>query len=372
MSKELRSLYLHFPYCKSHCNYCDFYSELLHSPSKTLAFEETLHLAWNKHQDFLLQNDFAFAPLETLYFGGGTPSLWGKAGAAFWEKFWSEKSFKFASNYEWTMELNPGAYELEALKAWEDLGLNRYSVGIQTLNEELLKKLGRRHSLEESRRTLSFLKGKKYSADLMLGLPFSQGKRKVLDELKELLTYGPKHLSVYILTVDETYPYFKELPSEEWIEEEFLSVSEFLRTQGFCHYEVSNFALPGFEARHNVRYWESQSVAALGPSATGLLVSGREALRYKWDEKGEKFETEALSEAQFKLERFYMRFRTQLGLDPQEYFSADELSRFAELCASWKKRGLLTESKKGPCLTAQGYLLLDSLMDEVFISIKSF
>ena len=372
MSKELHSLYLHFPYCKSHCNYCDFYSELLHSPSKIVSFEKTLHHAWNKHQVLLEKEGFKFGPLQTLYFGGGTPSLWGKQGAEFWQKFWKENSFSFAQNYEWTMELNPAAYELEGLGAWEDLGLNRYSVGIQTLNETLLKSLGRRHNLTDSRQALKLLQGKNYSADLMLGLPFSEGKRSVLEELKELLSYEPKHLSVYILTVEEDYPFFKELPCEEWIEKEFLEVSEFLCSLGYLHYEVSNFAKANFEARHNLRYWESSSVAALGPSATGLLVKGNKALRYKWNEAGEDFECESLDEKSFKLERLYMRLRTHLGLNPQDFFTSEETEVFLKIAFEWKDRGLLTESQKGFYLTAQGYLLLDSLMDEIFISIKSF
>ena len=282
------------------------------------------------------------------------------------------KNFSFASDYEWTMEVNPAAYEVEGLNAWEELGLNRYSVGIQTLDEGLLKRLGRRHNLEDSRKTLKLFQGKNYSADLMLGLPFSEGKRDVLAELKELLSYKPKHLSVYILTVDDTYPFFKELPSEEWIENEFLKVSESLRAQGYSHYEVSNFAKPNFEARHNVRYWESASVAALGPTATGLLVKGNEAIRYKWSEEGSDFEREDLDQKSFKLEKLYMRLRSNLGFKPLDFFSPDEEKLFQKIALDWKSRGLLTESEKGLCLSAQGYLLLDSLMDEIFISIKSF
>ncbi len=372
MSKELHSLYLHFPYCRSHCNYCDFYSELGHSPSKLLSYEATLYSAWNKQAELLQKNDFIFGPLETLYFGGGTPSLWGTSGLEFFKKFLKEKDLRFALNYEWTIEMNPAAYTNEVLGSWEDIGLNRYSVGIQTLDPDYFKKLGRTHSLQESFLALKFLQGKNYSADLMLGLPFSEGKRKVLEELKKLLEFSPKHLSVYILTVDETYPYFKNLPSEEWIEEEYLSVSDFLQSQGFVHYEISNFSKSNFEAKHNLQYWKSHSVAALGPSATGLLTKNETALRYKWNDAGTEFELEELNEQAFKLEKFYMRFRTQLGFEVSEFFSEKEGKLFEELLESWEKRGLLAASQNGPCLSAKGYLLLDALMDELFIKIKTF
>lgn len=331
-----------------------------------------LNLAWNKQETFFRSHDYRFGPLETLYFGGGTPSLWGQSGVTFIKKFFEEKKLKFASNYEWTMEMNPGGFSSDELKSWEEIGLNRYSVGIQSLEQIYLEKINRTHSIQESYEALKYLKGKNYSADLMLGLPFSEGKRKVLEELKILLDYLPKHLSVYILTVDEKYEHYKYLPSEEWIEDEYLSVSDYLSSQGFVHYEISNFAKTSFEAQHNLKYWKSESVAALGPSATGLLSDGKKATRYKWNETGKDFEIEELSAQTFKLEKFYMRFRTNLDLDLDYFFSDKEQALFGELLAVWKNRRLLTASQGSICLTAKGYLLLDSLMDELFVTIKSF
>lgn len=372
MSKAIRSLYLHFPFCRSHCNYCDFYSEILNSPSKTLGFEASLVAAWNKICTFHDQHCFHLEKLETLYFGGGTPSLWGSSGAHFWKNFVQRNALEFTRDYEWTMEVNPNAYQKTDLLQWEDLGLNRYSVGIQTWDEDLLKILGRNHSLDSSRETLEFFQGKNFSADLMLGLPTSEGKRDVILELKNILQFGPKHLSVYILTVEENYLHFKKLPEENWVVEEYLKVSEYLRSQGYLHYEVSNFALPGFEAKHNLRYWETQNVAALGPSATGILVDQETAFRYKWDEQGEEFEVENLAAHQVKLEKFYMRLRTNRGINPRDFFAGEELDKFFELVSRWRAQGLLNESKTAICLSAQGYLLLDRLMEEIFISIKTF
>jgi len=371
LSKELHSLYIHFPYCKSHCNYCDFYSELGNSPSNLLLYGSSLARAWEKQGVLFKEHDYVYAPLKTLYLGGGTPSLWGKSGVRFFQKLFLENKIKFAKNYEWTLEMNPGAYEQDILKEFEALGLNRYSVGVQTCDSDLLKILGRTHSVEESRAALEFLKGKNFSIDLMLGLPFSEGKRRVLDELKELLEFGPTHLSVYILTVDENYPYYKNLPSEEWIEKEYLLVSEFLTEHGFLHYEVSNFAREGFEAQHNLQYWKSESVAALGPSATGLLVHEKTAIRYKWDEGGNEYLLESLDEDALKLEKFYMRFRTNLGISFNDFFKVEDQKIFEEICQAWHTRGLISVSQKGIFLTAQGFLILDSLMNELFFKIKS-
>jgi len=128
----------------------------------------------------------------------------------------------------------------------------------------------------------------------MLGLPFSSDyKRDVIAELNEMLSYQPSHFSVYILTVKNNYTHFSELPNEEWIENEFLRVSDFLRQSGYRHYEVSNFAKASKESRHNLAYWKSQTVAALGPSATGLLADDR--IRYKWKTKEALYEREDLT-----------------------------------------------------------------------------
>jgi len=168
--------------------------------------------------------------------------------------------------------------------------------------------------------------------------------------------------------VGKNYPHYGSLPSEEVIEEEFLLVAEYLKSLGFNHYEVSNFALPGFESKHNLAYWKSESVAALGPSATGLLKKEDGAFRYKWKGKEPDFIPEVLSETDLKLERIYMRLRTFLGIE-SSWFSPEVVQ---ELLLRWRKAGYLESYGKGVIrVNSRAYLVLDSLMNDLFILDKT-
>src|SRR5690606_3119582 len=157
-----------------------------------------------------------------------------------------------------------------------------------------------------------------FSLDFLLGIPFSQEKkRNIKKELDLLLSYRPKHISLYILNARSKYPYIQNLPEDEYIRDEYLFVSEYLRSQGFHHYEVSNFALSGFESEHNMRYWRGESVAALGPTGTGYLaLETNKAIRYKWKVSEANFELENLGEEELSLEKTYLSLRTHEGFAP--------------------------------------------------------
>ncbi len=264
------------------------------------------------------------------------------------------------------MEVNPASWTEEILDSWEKIGVNRYSLGIQALNGQAIKYLDRVHSIEDVYETLEFFKNKKvnFSMDFMLGLPYSKEYgRDVIEELTRALQYNPSHFSVYILTVKSNYVHFDKLPSEEWIEKEFIDVGEFLKSKGFGHYEVSNFGLPGLESKHNLNYWKSESVAAIGPSATGFLAEER--LRYKWKTKEAQVEIENLDEEAFKLEKVYMSMRSSEGLDMQLFQGKEVLAE--AVVSKWEDDGLATIDKNNHVyLTSKGYLLLDSLMSDLF------
>ncbi len=273
-----------------------------------------------------------------------------------------EHDIEFDQNYEATMEVNPDSYNQEIINAWKDFGINRFSLGIQSLDSRYSKVLDRAHSVDDAINAIRFFHKKKenFSVDLMLGLPFSkEWNRDVLRELKEILKYRPDHFSVYILTVKGDYPYLKDLPSEEWIEKEYFAVSDYLRSEGYDHYEVSNFALKDKRSFHNKQYWKSASVAALGPSATGFLNLGDRAIRYKWKPTGAEYITEELNHEQMRLEEVYLKLRTEDGVELEEAWSA--------IVKSWVEKGYAElHSQKHFRLTSRGYLVLDSLMDELF------
>ncbi len=151
--------------------------------------------------------------------------------------------------------------------------------------------------------------------------------------------------------------------------QEYDQVSAYLRSRGYLHYEVSNFALPGLESRHNMRYWRGETVAALGPSATGLLALPEEAWRYKWRANGVEYDREVLGTQELRMERLYLSLRTHEGLDYISFWKTPEnIQRIEELLTDWKRRSLaLPDSPPGRAiLTPSGFLLMDGLLGEVF------
>lgn len=358
---QVSSLYLHVPFCKHLCNYCDFYKRKLDNTTDQFGeFHQFLSDSMTRHQKLMTENAFSWSELDTIYLGGGTPSLWGERGALFFESHILPG--KLTTDCEFTMEIDPGTWTLEMLRAWQKIGLNRISVGTQTLNPEFLKVMDRVHSLDDTFNFLEFLQKENwnYSLDFLLGIPFSKEKnRKIKDELDALLKYSPKHISLYILNARSKYPHIQDMPEDEYIREEYLFVSDYLKSKGFHHYEVSNFALPGFESKHNQKYWRGESVAALGPTGTGLLkLSGQKSLRYKWKVTHAEVELEALGEKELALENTYLSLRTSDGIPVRKGMEC--------VVKSWTQQGYCNEENSTVKLTALGFLMLDSLMDDIF------
>jgi oxygen-independent coproporphyrinogen-3 oxidase len=363
--KKIESLYIHFPFCRHLCNYCDFYKAVPKSKGEVSSFEKQFEQMLDKHESFLIQNDLEIKELETLYIGGGTPSLWGKEGALFLKELFFQKNIKLKPSGEFTLEVNPGTWSEEGISAWREFGINRFSLGIQSLRMDYLKVLDRVHSVEDVFETLNYFNKSKFnfSVDFMLGLPHSKTmNRDVLKELQEILAFEPSHISLYILTAKSNYKFKNDLPDEEFLESEFLSVASYLSDKCFSHYEVSNFSKPGFESEHNLRYWQSESVAALGPSAVGLL--SEERLRYKWKAKGAQLEVENLSSEQYLLESLYMAMRTNRGFRPQEFF-AGKAQLIEPILGEWSEHGLGEGNFEHFCLSSKGLLVLDGLIDRL-------
>lgn len=358
---QVSSLYLHVPFCKHLCNYCDFYKRKLDPAQNQFEdFHQFLSDSIKRHDELLKSHQFSWSTLDTVYLGGGTPSLWGKEGAIFFQKFLAP--IGLTKDVEFTMEIDPGTWTPEMLRAWQEIGLNRISIGTQTLDPEFLKIMDRVHSLEDSLNFLEVLQKESwnYSLDFLLGIPFSrEKKRDIQKELDTLLAYSPKHISLYILNARSKYPHISHMPDDEFIRDEYLFVSDYLRQQGFHHYEVSNFALPGYEARHNQKYWQAKSVAALGPTGTGYLkLSDRQALRYKWKVSEPEVEIEHLSDKELSLEQTYLSLRTSHGWVPPKGSEC--------LMKSWSQQGYAEIQNERIKLTSLGFLMLDSLMDDLF------
>ncbi len=362
------SLYVHVPFCRHLCNYCDFYKQKFDAPhAQRETYARYLTESFERHESIMHERGMSWAPFETIYFGGGTPSLWDTEGAQFFSSLWGGK-IPLAPRAEVTFEVDPGAWTEEGLKAWEKLGVNRYSVGTQSLDPHYLKVLDRAHDREETFRLLDRLKGRNFSVDFLLGAPRVGSERNVIAELEELLSFGPKHLSLYILQPAAGYKLKAKIPEDEWISQEYLRVSQFLTENGFHHYEVSNFALPGFEAKHNLKYWLGESVAGLGPTGTGYFAHSKEkAYRYKWKPSKAEIEPEELSKSELDLERIYLRLRLS------QPFKANEItanSSFKELLGAWQSSGLVQKLGDSWRMTPKAWVVLDSLMGEYFQRVK--
>jgi oxygen-independent coproporphyrinogen-3 oxidase len=358
---QVSSLYLHVPFCQHLCNYCDFYKRKLSTEQDQFKdFHKFLKKSVLRHNSLMEEREFSWTTLDTIYLGGGTPSLWGEDGAQFFEK--EVLPGKLSFDAEFTMEIDPGTWTQGMLEAWKSIGLNRISVGTQSLDPDFLKILDRVHDLSDTLNLLSKLKQENwnYSLDFLLGVPFSkEKKRNIKKELDLLLEYNPKHISLYILNARSKYVHIQNLPNDEYIREEYLFVSSYLTEKGFHHYEVSNFALPGFESRHNQKYWRGESVAALGPTGTGYFaINEHKAFRYKWKVSQAEFEMEELGEKELHLERLYLGLRTSDGFSLYDGLQ--------DLLKSWGPQNYAFEEGGKIKLTSLGFLMLDSLMDDLF------
>ena len=265
------SLYIHIPFCLKKCGYCDFFSR--ESVSVPDAY---VHAILNEVSLHSLENNILF---DTVYVGGGTPSL--LSASQIEELFCGLNPILVPKPLEITFEMNPETLTEEKLCALESSGVDRISLGIQSLDDKALSGCGRRCTAEKARKALrtvaSFWK-KKLSLDAIAGLPYERSlgnEEKFLASLEEILSYKPSHVSLYSLSLEEGTPLYSRFKKEDYdfdsADGQWLQGRDFLFKNGFVQYEVSNFALPGFEAVHNSRYWKQADYAGAGAGATGTF-----------------------------------------------------------------------------------------------------
>lgn len=265
------ALYIHIPFCSSKCPYCDFYS-IKYTQNRVDHYWAALFMEleelYRKTENKLLQ---------TIYIGGGTPSLIDSDYIYMLIKEIKNK-FKLSPTAEITIEVNPTSINKEKLIALKKAGINRLSVGIQSLNDQYLNFLGRKSSRKKNIEVLKLISQyfNNYSADLIFALP-DQRLKEFEKDLKELLDFNPPHISLYNLEIHKGTEFYKKynrgelkLPSEEMDADMYHLAQEVLLSSDYQHYEISNFAKKGYRARHNYIYWLYQPYLALGPGAAGF------------------------------------------------------------------------------------------------------
>jgi oxygen-independent coproporphyrinogen-3 oxidase len=260
-------VYVHIPYCVQICPYCDFTKYEL---GKTLEPSRYIDLI----QKEILHRGPAIGsrPLDSIYFGGGTPSLIEPEFILSVIQTLSTAGFKLKHGAEITLEANPGTLPQKSLQRLMEGGINRLSVGAQTFDPEHLKALGRKHSVQETRETLKMVRDARvnYSFDLMFGLP-RQTLAQLETDLTEVLQWSPPHVSLYCLTVPSGNPLAKNRPTDDVQHEMFQLILARLAKDGYERYEVSNFAKPGFRAKHNQLYWTDSSYWGIGVSSHSYI-----------------------------------------------------------------------------------------------------
>ncbi|WMM23515.1 radical SAM family heme chaperone HemW [Tissierella sp. MB52-C2] len=274
--KEI-SLYIHIPFCISKCYYCDFTSfayenDKIHDYINSVLIE--LELYREKLKNYTI---------KTIFIGGGTPSS--IDGKYIYEilKF-IYKNFNTTGLMETTIEVNPGTLSKEKVRLYKESGINRVSMGVQTLDNNLLKSIGRIHKAEDFYKSYKLLEEvgiENINVDLIFGLP-NQTIENVIDSLYKVVQVGVKHISYYGLILEENtklYDLYNEgkltLPDEDTEREMYHKITEYLINHGYNHYEISNYCLPGYECKHNLVYWDVNSYLGLGLNSHSYMESKR-------------------------------------------------------------------------------------------------
>lgn len=261
-------IYIHIPFCKSKCAYCDFYSFAPKDGRVYGAYTDALI----KHITSYRVAGGDYAP-DTVYIGGGTPTVLPEEDMLRILRA-VKSTFRLQKNAEYTMECNPATVSLSMLKKYRRMGVNRISVGLQSAHEHELRALGRIHTrrdFEESYRTIRDAKFDNVNIDLMYGIPF-QTLDSWIATLKYVVSLAPEHISLYNLKLEEGTPLYNTAPSMPRPDDEtefamYSTAIDLLAANGYKQYEISNFAREGFESRHNLKYWCCEEYLGFGPGA---------------------------------------------------------------------------------------------------------
>lgn len=376
----MAGIYIHIPFCKTFCSYCDFYS--ITDNSETEPFVKALMLETALQAGYLEGED-----IETVYFGGGTPSLL-TPGQISQIISSVKKNFTLIQFPEITIEVNPDDVYEGYFKALTEAGINRVSLGIQSWNDKRLKYLGRRHDSEQSEKALrlAFAEGIiNVSADLIYGIPGSTAE-DLKNDLEKTFAFPITHLSAYHLTIENGTHLGKMKKNKKLVETDedtsnamFSLLGSMCRERGFIHYEISNFAREGYISKHNSSYWKQIPYLGLGPSAHSFNRSSRQ-----WNVSDVKkyihsidsgivpFEREELDKLTVFNEYVMTSLRTMWGIDLEhvEAFYDKELHDYlVNLSGKYIRYGLMRREKNTLVLTDQGKMISDNIIAELLMEL---
>jgi oxygen-independent coproporphyrinogen III oxidase len=370
-------IYLHIPFCKQACHYCDFHF------STSMGFRSAVLEAMNREIE-QRKEEWNSGAMQTIYFGGGTPSLLNKEELT--QLLQTIRTNLMIDNHaEITLEANPDDITVEKLQEWKSVGINRLSIGIQSFRDEDLRLLNRAHHSEQALRSVREAQEAGISnitIDLIYGIP-GLNLSDWENNLNTAITTGVPHISAYCLTVEPKtalHSMVKKgaiLPmNEEQGSEHFLLMRDKLIAAGYEHYEISNFGKPGFHSAHNSAYWEGKPYIGIGPSAHSYNGTTR-----RWNVSNNKryidaitsgntyWESEDLSTATRYNEHLLTGLRTSRGVSEQDIallFGENYLSHFRKHLQAWNTPQYILRENGRIILSAEGRLLADRIVSDLF------
>lgn len=365
-------LYLHIPFCLRKCNYCDFCSFADTTEREREDYVTSLCREIGARADAL-----GHPTADSVFFGGGTPSL---LTAGQMERILAAIAggFPLTRDCEITAEVNPATADRARLSAYRAAGVNRLSVGMQSGSDRELELLGRVHRHADFLRTVEALLSagfRNWNADVMLGIP-GQSRGSLAETLDGLLSLAPTHISAYMLQIEEGTPFYRErdslaLPDDETTAALYLDTCRRLREAGYAHYEISNFALPGRECRHNLRYWLGGvyygfGIAAHSYDGTRRYYNGCDLATYSAGNCVQQPEDRPQDAEERRREYIMLRLRLAHGIDTAEYrrrFGEDFAGRYEPFLRDWMSHGLMEQAGARIFLTERGMLVSNGMLE---------
>lgn len=356
-----KSVYIHIPFCKSKCKYCSFVS----FPN----LEKKLGYIFSLLKE--IDTNYNGESLKTLYFGGGTPSL---IEIEHLKKIINK--FNFEPDCEITLELNPDDANSDYLKSLREIGVNRLSMGSQSFDDKILNLIGRRHNSEQIINAVKLAQDAGFdnvSLDLIYGLP-NQTMESLQRDLEIITSLGVQHISTYGLKIEEGSYFYshlpQNLPDDDLQADMYLMVNELLEFKGYKRYEISNFALEGFESKHNLNYWNNDEYYGFGVSAHGYV----DGIRYSNFTTLEEYLNNPsqhecghfLTEIEKLEEEIFLGFRKECGIDInriKNLYNIDFEEKYKDVLDKFVPQ-YITKTQVGYKLTLEGVMLSNNVLCE--------
>ncbi|MBC7331448.1 MAG: radical SAM family heme chaperone HemW [Synergistetes bacterium] len=355
------ALYVHVPFCIKKCKYCNFFSVPLNEELAQRYLENLF-----KEIDFWKEK-VSNEKIKTIYIGGGTPTIYGEETISLILRKLKE-SFSLIENPEITIEANPKTITKGKLGKLKEEGITRVSLGVQSLSDRLLEILGRPHSSLEAIEAIKLVKEanfRSWNVDLIYAIP-TETKEEWKETLEKVLSFSPPHISIYSLILEEGTPLYESvkkgvynIPEDEGYEN-FLYAKRTLEKEGYIHYEISNFAIPGHFCQHNIIYWKNEPYIGIGPGASSFYGGWR----FKREESFDWFlgysEVIKIDKEEEIKETIFMNLRLLEGINKEEFFRRFGVrieEKYKDVIEKLKKEGLIKETKDRIKLTERGLLL---------------